>query len=183
MLSSCKVFIVYNQALLIFWNDRRGCKFIQVPTAMRFVRKHISALNKTRAEMLSYLCTCRWSSPWRRCGRFRQRESAESSWIGYRSPAWEPPWTPTPSQCGPAAQEILSDPLRQLEKYHADQRRYRCNDVQQCYNLHILQVLYALNHFLFFSISNALCCPLCQTPSPSCWALVVLIFTVWITAR
>lgn len=50
-------------------------------------------------------------------------------------------------------------------------------------NLHVFQIFNALDHFLFLSICNALCCPLSQAPSSSRWALIVFIFTVWTTAR
>lgn len=52
---------------------------------------------------------------------------------------------------------------------------------QQCNNLHVLQVLDALDHFFFLSVCDALRCPLSQSPPPSRRALVVLVFAVWIT--
>lgn len=45
--------------------------------------------------------------------------------------------------------------------------------------LHVLQVLYALNHVLL--LSGALCCTLSQSSSSGCWTLVVFVITVWRT--
>ena len=67
------------------------------------IQETILQFHKTlEAGRRRHLCTCRWSSPWTRCGRSRRRASAGSSWSGCRSPAWAPSWTPTPSQCDPA---------------------------------------------------------------------------------
>lgn len=53
-----------------------------------------------------YLCTCRWSSPWRHCAHGHPHGSSRSSWSGGRSQAGELPWKPTPS---PNALSCLPD--------------------------------------------------------------------------
>ena len=70
-----------------------------------------------------------------------------------------------------SAQEVLEAVV--------DLQAWRChgNPLTHRVTLHVLQVLYALDHLLILSLPGTLRCPLGQAPLPR-RALIILIFTV-----